>query len=341
MISVVLTVLKILGIIILSVIGLVLVLVLLICISPVRYKVDGKYYDRPDGKLTVSWLLHILHATAGYDGNGLIYKVRVFGIPVLKSKPKSENPCEKAKASTEAGRNPGEKAEASTEAGRNPGEKAEASTEAVRNPDEKAEASTEAVREEKTQDSSENEAKEAGEDSQQAEGEKQPEPDESTSSEEEDEDWLGFIDKMNDAWYEKKEKLFQKLEELEDKVNDIRKKLRLITSERTEAAVKHVLKKVFRILKSIMPRKLRGHVTFGMENPADTGTVLGVLAATLPIHKNQLKIDPVFTEKILEGEAFLKGRISIGFILCCAVGIILNKNVLITIKRFKKHFSKK
>ena len=327
MISVVLTVLKILGIIILSVIGLVLVLVLLICISPVRYKVDGKYYDRPDGKLTVSWLLHILHATAGYDGNGLIYKVRVFGIPVLKSKPKSENPCEKAKASTEAVRNPGEKAEASTEA--------------VRSPGEKAEASTEAVREEKTQDSSENEAKEAGEDSQQAEGEKQPEPDESTSSEEEDEDWLGFIDKMNDAWYEKKEKLFQKLEELEDKVNDIRKKLRLITSERTEAAVKHVLKKVFRILKSIMPRKLRGHVTFGMENPADTGTVLGVLAATLPIHKNQLKIDPVFTEKIFEGEAFLKGRISIGFILCCAVGIILNKNVLITIKRFKKHFSKK
>lgn len=299
MISVVLTVLKILGIFILSVIGLVLVLVLLICISPVRYKVDGKYYDRPDGKLTVSWLLHILHATAGYDGNGLIYKVRVFGIPVLKSKPKSENPCEKAEASTEA------------------------------------------VREEKTQDSSENEAKEAGEDSQQAEGEKQPEPDESTSSEEEDEDLLGFIDKMNDAWYEKKEKLFQKLEELEDKVNDIRKKLRLITSERTEAAVKHVLKKVFRILKSIMPRKLRGHVTFGMENPADTGTVLGVLAATLPIHKNQLKIDPVFTEKIFEGEAFLKGRISIGFILCCAVGIILNKNVLITIKRFKKHFSKK
>ncbi len=327
MISVVLTVLKILGIIILSVIGLVLVLVLLICISPVRYKVDGKYYDRPDGKLTVSWLLHILHATAGYDGNGLIYKVRVFGIPVLKSKPKSENPCEKAKASTEAGRNPGEKAEASTEAGRNPSEKAEVSTEAVR--------------EEKTQDSSENEAKEAGEDSQQAEGEKQPEPDENTSSEEEDEDWLGFIDKMNDAWYEKKEKLFQKLEELEDKVNDIRKKLRLITSERTEAAVKHVLKKVFRILKSIMPRKLRGHVTFGMENPADTGTVLGVLAATLPIHKNQLKIDPVFTEKIFEGEAFLKGRISIGFILCCAVGIILSKNVLITIKRFKKHFSKK
>ena len=327
MISVVLTVLKILGIIILSVIGLVLVLVVLICISPVRYKVDGKYYDRPDGKLNVSWLLHILHATAGYDGNGLIYKVRVFGIPVLKSKPKSENPCEKAKASTEAGRNPGEKAEASTEAGRNPGEKAEVSTEAVR--------------EEKTQDSSENEAKEAGEDSQQVEGEKQPEPDESTSSEEEDEDWLGFIDKMNDAWYEKKEKLFQKLEELEDKVNDIRKKLRLITSERTEAAVKHVLKKVFRILKSIMPRKLRGHVTFGMENPADTGTVLGVLAATLPIHKNQLKIDPVFTEKIFEGEAFLKGRISIGFILCCAVGIILNKNVLITIKRFKKHFSKK
>lgn len=314
-VHVLLIVLKVIGIILLSILGLILFIMLLLTISPIRYKVDGSYYEKPNGKVTVSWLLHILHVTAGYAADGLFYKVRVFGIPILKSKKKAEGEETEDKAGGEKAESPGEEEKAEDKESNEP--KSENEAEAEKDGD-KSESS--ANKDEKSE-SEEN----AG----------------SQVKPEEKPDFFSFIDKIDDVWYNTEEKILEKLDVFEEKYKDIRKKLKLITNEKTEAAIGHVLKILMKILKSIMPRKLDGHIHFGMENPADTGTILGVLAATMPVHKNSLEIEPDFTEKVFEGEARLKGCIWVGYILFMGIRILLNRNVLITIKRFKKHFSSK
>ncbi len=327
-VNILLMILKVIGIILLTVIGLILLVLLLLCISPIRYRVDGSYYEKPNGRVVVSWLLHILHVRGDFTDGELSYKVRVFGIPVIRSDKKKEPEGE----ASEEGKVPEEKPaeeEKTPESGGTAASNDE--KEEVTEP-EAAETDTK-VEEIKTSEESAD-AEETAEDAV-SDGSGTDE------ASEDDTDWLSFIDKMNDAWYEKKEKIFEKIDELEEKYRDIKKKLRLITNERTEAAIAYVMKKVFGILKGIMPKKMRGHIRFGLENPADTGTVLAVLAATMPVHKNNLKVEPDFTEKALEGEAWLKGRIWIGSILFAAVCILLNRNVRITIKRFKKHFSSK
>lgn len=103
MIHILLLLLKIIGITLLSVLGLFVLIVLAVLFVPVRYSLDfkaeecagndGPPQDRAaeDGqagtvirlRARVSWLLHLLHATAAYDG-GFGVVIRLFGVPVKR-----------------------------------------------------------------------------------------------------------------------------------------------------------------------------------------------------------------------------------------------------------------
>lgn len=60
MLHIVLLILKIIGLIILVILGLLLGLLLLVLLVPVRYKIDGSYYEKLQGVIRITWLLHIL-----------------------------------------------------------------------------------------------------------------------------------------------------------------------------------------------------------------------------------------------------------------------------------------
>ncbi|MBR2274877.1 MAG: hypothetical protein IJ873_02265, partial [Lachnospiraceae bacterium] len=97
-----LTVLKTIGLILLILLGIVLLLILAVLFVPVRYQLEGvknTAEQKLEGKAVISWLLHILHISAEYNGE-LNYCARVFGIPVLRSgKDKKEKPPRKKKVS--------------------------------------------------------------------------------------------------------------------------------------------------------------------------------------------------------------------------------------------------
>ncbi|MGN0318850.1 MAG: DUF2953 domain-containing protein [Lachnospira sp.] len=67
MISILLLILKIIGIIIVSVLGLALFLVLIVLFVPIRYNVFASYYDKIYARVDVSWLLRILRFKLVYD----------------------------------------------------------------------------------------------------------------------------------------------------------------------------------------------------------------------------------------------------------------------------------
>ena len=95
---------------------------------------------------------------------------------------------------------------------------------------------------------------------------------------------------------------------------------------------KDVLKKV---LKHILPRKFKGHVDFGLEDPSTTGTVVAAVCAAYPVHKGNMIVTPYFdTDKmILKGKAQVKGHIIMCYLLIQGLRILTNKRIMSLIKK--------
>ena len=68
--------------------------------------------------------------------------------------------------------------------------------------------------------------------------------------------------------------------------------------EQVKVDLKKYAGEIFRILK---PDRLEGNVRLGLEDPANTGYVLGLLAMLLPFYQGFLTIEPDFTQQILKG----------------------------------------
>ena len=99
--SVFLLILKIIGIVLLSIIGFALFLVLLVLFVPVRYKGKGYYRNNEyDFKANASWLLHIVSFSYGLkEKEGLCF--RLFGIKFKNSKKEDTNEPVKVDNETE------------------------------------------------------------------------------------------------------------------------------------------------------------------------------------------------------------------------------------------------
>ena len=92
----------------------------------------------------------------------------------------------------------------------------------------------------------------------------------------------------------------------------------------------------FRLLRHAGPQKWEGSVNFGLENPAATGQVLAVLGALYPIHRGKFLVNPVWDQKILEGNARIKGRIYGILLLYMAGRLLFDKNVKYVIGWFRR-----
>ncbi|MFR7377481.1 MAG: hypothetical protein ACLUTZ_11200 [Oliverpabstia sp.] len=87
---VILTILKILGIILLVLLGLLLVIVFSVLFVPVRYRLEGEKsspgWSEANGKVRVSWLLHLIHLRIQYQEKELDWECYLFGVPLKKSR---------------------------------------------------------------------------------------------------------------------------------------------------------------------------------------------------------------------------------------------------------------
>lgn len=85
MLHIILLILKIFGLLLLAVAGILLFLLLLVLFVPVRYRGRGSYYGKGKGSAVISWLLHILTIRVEYDEDVTV-AVRFFGFRILKPK---------------------------------------------------------------------------------------------------------------------------------------------------------------------------------------------------------------------------------------------------------------
>lgn len=306
MIQILLLILKIFGITLLAVLGLILLILALVLFVPVFYRVRV-VHNPQQTKVTakVSFLWPVITAVVQYLKK-LSYKVRVFGIAILDSeKPKKE------KAKKEKKPKPDKKKKKKVAVKEDTKEDIFAPLEnpgflPKDGPAEDKPAEEAAAPEEKS-----------GEQAQVKE--KKP----------------GIFAKIKAKIQKLREtirKVFTKIKKLLHQKDEVQ---RILAKQETKSAIKFAWGKLKRLLKHILPRKVKGYVIYGADNPATTGQALGILSVLYARTGKLLEIRPNFMEKQLECDVLIKGRIQLFTLLLIAAKVALNKELRQVIKEFK------
>ena len=288
MAAVLLTVLKIIGIVLLCIIGLLLVLVCLILFVPIRYRIEADRSD-PDmsftGSATGSFLLHILTARATYDEK-FDFCIKVFGIRIKKRSHKEETP----KIQDDQ-------------------------------PEAKDTGNSEVTEEDYSIDW--NKTDDPG-------SKPEPEPEPEKSSDDLFEKIEAFIDKLADRY-----------NEYSDKYDRIRKEIRfwdrMINDCGNKRAVELIKREAGKLLKKIAPRRIKGYIHFGSDDPATTGKILMYLSMIYPVLPRKLILDPDFEDPEVFGYIDIKGGIRLIVPLVCAVKVYFNRDFKRMWRIYRKH----
>lgn len=92
-----------------------------------------------------------------------------------------------------------------------------------------------------------------------------------------------------------------------------------------------------KVLKHIVPQEFRVRLSYGFDNPANTGILCGFIALFSAYFSGyDIHLNPIFDQEILEGELFLKGRLFCFVITYYILQLVLSKTFRKTIKEAKK-----
>ncbi|MDE5818119.1 MAG: DUF2953 domain-containing protein [Lachnospiraceae bacterium] len=339
MIHILLLLLKIIGITLLSLLGLILLIILVVLFVPIRYSLNVKADKSVEARACVSWLLHLLHATAVYDGTfGIV--IRVFGISVKRIPAPEEKKPKKSKEKQKEKKRPrGEETE-QTQDRDDTGSESVGETDAGETADvNQTESETKTAAGEVTCSGPDGTA--VLSETVRSEGDKPAEADsapdtnkDDTGSEGEKKEKLSLFQKLVQfiravrAFFSKIlytiQNICGKIEKVKELIGYYSEVLKSEEGQRTFALAKRELG---RLLKHIAPTKLRGSLTIGMGDPAATGQIIAIVSMFYPIYGNNVSITADFEEKCMRGSLYLKGRIRIITLIRIAWRVYFNKDV--------------
>lgn len=155
-------------------------------------------------------------------------------------------------------------------------------------------------------------------------------------------------DKLNEKTSSKKtnkqkKNIFEKIKytfrDFCDKIKAlIKKKEKLqefLTNEIHQSSWRRLKQEIWRLLKFLKPKKLVLNLHFGFEDPSVTGKVLAALSMLYPFYLDHINIEPEFDEKILEGDAYIKGTVRGLHLLIIICNLFFDKNIKTTYKAIK------
>ena len=320
-----LTVLKVIGIILLVILGIVLFVLGLVLFLPVRYRMDADADQRIkkyDGHVNVTWLFRFLHARAwaesGEDGNGIGYEVKVAGIKLMSSEDEAQEEDEELP-----------------------------DYDPVLGDMDLGEEVT--VPETTGQDSAEQDVAEKNVIEKYVAEQKEPES--SESQDPIDDRVLKEFDREHKSFFVKIREIIDKcvsavrnlsytIKNICDKIKqillDISYYKELWESAETQEVVADLLEKTAFLWRRIRPRKWNMRLHFGFSDPATTGEALGAMCAFNPLYGEHIQLQPDFDEEIIEGDFELSGHIQLFFVVVIALKIYFNKKLKAVIGRFKR-----
>lgn len=316
MLTMILGILKVIGILILVVLAILLLILLLLLFCPVRYSgsADREEAGGVKARADVTWLLHLLHLTVAVEGTEPVFSVRILGIaPEKFGRLKSIFRHKKAVSGKKTeSKLPEPQEEAGKKVSVQPSACADKKTE--HKPD------AESASEEKKQTT------------------------EKTAFVSSLAGRLVFFLKkalhlpgrLADALKHGKDKLRRDVRNARRAAKKASEWKAFVSRQECRDALTLIWKKFSRLIRHILPGKLSGQVNFGFSDPADTGMLLAVFAPFYPLYGEYVQIVPDFQEKRFSFSLDFKGRIYGFMVLYVALGLFLDKNVQMIIRKIRK-----
>ena len=113
------------------------------------------------------------------------------------------------------------------------------------------------------------------------------------------------------------------------------KVLGFLTNEIHQAAFLKVVSELKRLLLRLRPQKIVGEIEFGFDDPAWTGQALAGISILYPYFADCFQVIPDFEEKKLRGQIEIKGKITAKNFVALGLHVILDKNVRMTLRHIK------
>lgn len=317
MLGILLTILKIIGIILLVLIGLILLAAAVILLVPIRYQGEGAREEKIlSGSVKLTWLLHMISASASLSEDGMKIRIGLFGKTIY---PKTKKLPKKSKAK----KMPKQEAPKKSEKSEKPKQQSDTVSKEVATIYEPQKSISELPKKEKKVVY---EAPEA-EKKQQSQKEKSARPDVKSK-----------FEAIKQKLLAVKEKFIDSKEGIQKVKNKIDYWKNMLTSATMKEAMEFLWKKTKGLLHHILPRKITGRIHFGFEDPSKTGKTLAYFSMLYPFTKENLVIEPEFEteELILEGDIAFRGRIRLGYLVYVALSVVLNKNIRRQYKRLRQ-----
>lgn len=321
MLTVVLGILRILGIVLLCLLGTVLVILLLVLFWPVTYNVRGR--REPNGtdedgavrwdtevRARFKWLFGFVNGGIDFPEPGkLTVRVlwfTVFSLGIMSGeKKKADKQKETGKAQKADDKKQAGAKETEAEASADEGKTAEKTSAVASGTDAAAPA-----------------GEETGAEASSAEAETSPKK-----------GIAGLFEKIRYT-----------ISNICDKIREIRTKehyyRRILTAEDTKGLLRHVWMRLGRLLRAIRPRHVRAEVHFGTGSPDTTGYALALYGMVCPRIGWAVSLTPDFEEKVFEGKGKLSGHIVIAVVLWHVAKVALDRRLHWLIRRLKADPSK-
>jgi hypothetical protein len=99
---------------------------------------------------------------------------------------------------------------------------------------------------------------------------------------------------------------------------------KLIHAEELQGGFRVLKEHGMKLGKHVLPKKIKGFVAFGFDDPALTGQTLALLSAILPLIPEELSIEPDFTKKKLLADVSAKGYFFIFYLAKEAIVTLWN-----------------
>ena len=330
MLQVLLMILKILGILILVILGIILAVLLLVLFVPVRYRGDAAFDGKPGGGVLVSWLMHLVTVRVSYDGKATalvkVLRFRIFDKTVWPAAEESTNTAEHA--DVQVGSVPEDEMDtiAPIEPVSVPKTVDSANTSVTSEAADCSRKTEPASQRTIVSDTQSTEVKEQDD----KEAEAQVETIQKSKSEIFIEKLVTFIQnsisKINNAY----QQICGKVNAGQEKVEQVRT---FLNDQENRKTIGLLWRQVKKLLRHVLPRKISGRVRFGFDDPATTGQILTYISPFYGLYAKTLKLEPIFEEKVLDGELHVKGHIRAATLLWIVIRVVLNKNFRVLLKK--------
>ena len=140
-------------------------------------------------------------------------------------------------------------------------------------------------------------------------------------------------------------KLKYKFDEICDKIDKVRSEIRyyynIYNSNEGKNALRKIGKHLKKIFRKILPRKISANVTYGFSSPDLTGKVYGIYCLIADRFSRDSEVVPDFDREIFEGQIKARGYFNLWGILINGIAIVLNKDAIKIIRSVKRHMKKK